>query len=175
MASSHHASACTDKELLPTNQHTTRHAPTFAPPLQPAGRNVESWKLADIKRDDYAPNTAGLRQWEGDRKRWQARRVADIAKDAGGWGGKTCLCALFSVSWHRGRHTGWQWARRPLTLGADTCPQPTCGAGYSAASVSLIEEVVLGRDIPDPRDIRRYDLVSPLGGINFKWVATLRH
>lgn len=26
---------------------------------------------------------AGVRQWEGDRRRWQARRLTDILKDAG--------------------------------------------------------------------------------------------
>jgi hypothetical protein len=40
--------------------------------------------LSEIKRDDYAPNMAGMRQWEGDRKRWLAGRLAGIMRDAGG-------------------------------------------------------------------------------------------
>lgn len=35
-------------------------------------------------------------------------------------------------------------------------------------SVKLVEEVMLDRGIPDPRNIRRYDLVGPLGLVNFR-------
>lgn len=43
-------------------------------------RSIQSWKLADIKRDDYAPNTPGQRQWEMDRKKWLATRLVDVVK-----------------------------------------------------------------------------------------------
>ena len=43
-------------------------------------RNIQSWKLSDIKRDDYAPNTPGQRQWEMDRKKWLAARLLDVVK-----------------------------------------------------------------------------------------------
>jgi hypothetical protein len=43
-------------------------------------RSIQSWKLADIKRDDYAPNTPGQRQWEMDRKKWLAQRLVDVLK-----------------------------------------------------------------------------------------------
>jgi hypothetical protein len=45
-----------------------------------AYRSIQSWKLADIKRDDYAPNTPGQRQWEMDRKKWLAQRLVDVVK-----------------------------------------------------------------------------------------------
>jgi len=86
------------------------------------GRNVEGWRLSEIKRDDYAPNTAGVRQWEMDRRKWQAGRLVSIMKDA----------------------------------------------GYSEASCKLVEDVMADKGIPDPRDIRVYDLVGPLGMINYR-------
>lgn len=62
-------------------------------------RSIQSWKLADIKRDDYAPNTPGQRQWEMDRKKWLAQRLVDVVKvglrRAGFLGGLSltvCLC-----------------------------------------------------------------------------------
>jgi hypothetical protein len=44
---------------------------------------MESWRLKEIKRDDYSPNVAGQLQWEGDRRRAQAARVTDAMKRAG--------------------------------------------------------------------------------------------
>jgi hypothetical protein len=41
-------------------------------------------------------------------------------------------------------------------------------AGYPEASVQLIKDVMMGKNIPDPRDIRKYDLVGALGMINYK-------
>ena len=32
----------------------------------------------------------------------------------------------------------------------------------------IVREVMLGRDVPDPRDIRKFDLVGPLGTVNFR-------
>lgn len=48
-------------------------------------RNIQSWKLSDIKRDDYAPNTPGLRQWEWDRKRWLANKLVEVVKVREHW------------------------------------------------------------------------------------------
>jgi hypothetical protein len=45
-----------------------------------ACRSIQSWKLSDIKRDDYAPNTPGQRQWEMDRKKWLANRLVQVVK-----------------------------------------------------------------------------------------------
>lgn len=85
------------------------------------GRSVESWKLADIKRDGYSPNSQGMRQYEYDRKAWLADRLEGIMKDA----------------------------------------------GYEGESLKLVREVMLNRNIPDPRDIRRFDLTGPMGSINY--------
>ncbi|GBF98055.1 trithorax histone-lysine N-methyltransferase [Raphidocelis subcapitata] len=81
------------------------------------GKNIESWKLAEIKRDDYAPNTGGQKGWEFDRKRWLAGRLTDVMKDA----------------------------------------------GYEGAALTLVEDVMMGRNVPNPRDMRLHDLVGPFG------------
>jgi hypothetical protein len=47
------------------------------------------------------------------------------------------------------------------------CVRHSLHTGYGDASVRLVEEVMLDRDVPDPRDIRQHDLVAPLGTINF--------
>lgn len=47
------------------------------------GRNIESWKLADIKRDDYAPSSGGQKQWEVERKQWLAERLKKVVVEAG--------------------------------------------------------------------------------------------
>jgi hypothetical protein len=44
------------------------------------GRNVEGWRLVEIKRDDYAPNSGGQRQWDMDRKKWQSDRLTNVMK-----------------------------------------------------------------------------------------------
>lgn len=87
------------------------------------GRNIQSWKLSDIKRDDYAPNTPGLRQWEVDRKKWLAGRLLEAVK----------------------------------------------AAGYDEAACLLLEDAMLGgRSLPDPRDIRKYDLIGVFGMVDFR-------
>ncbi len=48
-----------------------------------SGRNMESWRLSEIKRDDYSPNSAGARQWEVDRRKAQATRLTDVMRAAG--------------------------------------------------------------------------------------------
>lgn len=86
------------------------------------GRNIESWKLAEIKRDAYPPNSVGVRMWEADRKKWLAERLEGVMKEA----------------------------------------------GYGEDQLSLVREVMLNRDIPDPRDMRRFDLAGPLGTTNYR-------
>lgn len=53
------------------------------------GKALESWRLSEIKRDDYSPNTAGQRQWEADRRTWLANRLKGVMKEAGGWVGRS--------------------------------------------------------------------------------------
>lgn len=86
------------------------------------GRSIQSWKLADIKRDDYAPNTPGQRQWEMDRKKWLAQRLVDVVKEA----------------------------------------------GYGESTWNMIEDVMMSKNVPDPRDIRKYDLIGVFGMINYR-------
>ena len=50
------------------------------------GRNIEGWRLSEIRRDDYAPNTPGQRQWEMDRKMWQCNRLLQVLKVGRGVG-----------------------------------------------------------------------------------------
>ncbi|KAL6751171.1 hypothetical protein V8C86DRAFT_2784137 [Haematococcus lacustris] len=88
------------------------------------GCNVESWRLADIKRDNYPPNSQGVKMWESDKRKAQANMLLDLVKQA----------------------------------------------GYGPASLRVLEEVMLERDVPDPRDIRLHDLVAPLGGVNYRLV-----
>lgn len=51
-------------------------------------------------------------------------------------------------------------------------PQSLCPycAGYEEESLSFVREVMLNRDIPDPRDMRRFDVLGPLGSVNFRQV-----
>ena len=60
------------------------HAATPPRPLtHPPPPSVESWELAKIRRDDYAPNGGGQKMWEFDRKRWLADRLTGIMKVGG--------------------------------------------------------------------------------------------
>ncbi|KAI8470342.1 MAG: hypothetical protein J3K34DRAFT_262116 [Monoraphidium minutum] len=86
------------------------------------GKSVESWKLAEIRRDDYAPNGGGQKMWEFDRKRWVAARLTEIMKDAG-------------------------------------CEEQ---------AVQLVDDVMMSRNTPNPRDMRLHDLLGPFGLINFR-------
>jgi len=86
------------------------------------GKNIEGWKLRDIKRDAYPPTSQGVKLWQADRKRWLAERLAGVMKEA----------------------------------------------GYEADQVSFVTEVMLTRNIPDPRDIRKFDVLGPMGTINFR-------
>jgi hypothetical protein len=40
--------------------------------------------------------------------------------------------------------------------------------GYPESSTSLVADVMMSKNIPDPRDIRKHDLIGPLGMVNFK-------
>eukprot|EP00775_Hariotina_reticulata_P002487 gene2487-2790_t len=91
------------------------------------GKSIQSWKLSDIKRDDYAPNTPGQRQWEVDRKKWLAQRLLDVVKEA----------------------------------------------GYDESTQLLIEDVMMSRNLPDPRDIRKYDLIGVFGMVNYRTLAAV--
>lgn len=86
------------------------------------GRNIESWKLSEIRRDDYAPTGFGQRQWETDRKTWLMDRLGGVMKEA----------------------------------------------GYDEASVALVSDFMMQRNIPDPNDIRKSDLVGALGAVNYR-------
>lgn len=44
---------------------------------------MEGWRLAEIKRDDFAPNVGGMKSFELARKKWQADRLTSIMKEAG--------------------------------------------------------------------------------------------
>ncbi|KAG2424463.1 hypothetical protein HXX76_014515 [Chlamydomonas incerta] len=92
------------------------------------GKNIESWRLVEIKRDDYSPNSIGQKQWEQDRKAWLANRLKGVMKTA----------------------------------------------GYSEASCKLAEDFMLGRDLPDPRDVRLYDVTGPMGATNFRLLELLQ-
>ncbi|KAG2488078.1 hypothetical protein HYH03_013381 [Edaphochlamys debaryana] len=91
------------------------------------GKAVESWRLVEIKRDDYSPNTQGQRQWEVDRKQWQANRLKALMQEA----------------------------------------------GYAEASQKLVEDFILNRDLPDPRDVRLYDISGPMGSVNYRLIELL--
>ncbi|GLC45969.1 hypothetical protein PLESTB_001624500 [Pleodorina starrii] len=91
------------------------------------GKNIESWRLVEIKRDDYSPNTAGQKQWQADRKAWLANRLKGVMKEA----------------------------------------------DYGEASQKLVEDFMLNRDLPDPRDVRLYDVTGPMGAVNYRLLELL--
>jgi hypothetical protein len=41
-------------------------------------------------------------------------------------------------------------------------------AGYDETTQALIENVMMGKNLPDPRDVRKYDLIGTLGMVDFK-------
>ncbi|EFJ49070.1 hypothetical protein VOLCADRAFT_104506 [Volvox carteri f. nagariensis] len=45
--------------------------------------------------------------------------------------------------------------------------------GYIEASQKLVEDFMLNRDLPDPRDVRLYDVTGPMGIINFRLLELL--
>ena len=84
------------------------HPPLLLPACSPAGQNVEGWRLSEIKRDDYAPNSQGQRQCEVDRKKWLADRLTGIMKDAGRGGRgrwEAAIAAKCPLLW--GRRAPW--------------------------------------------------------------------
>ncbi|MEW5317614.1 MAG: hypothetical protein WDW38_008898 [Sanguina aurantia] len=86
------------------------------------GKNVEGWKLSEIRRDDYAHNSGGNKQWKMDRKKWLANRCTGIMKEA----------------------------------------------GYGEASTAIVYDVMMEKDLPDPNDMRYFDLVASFGQINYR-------
>ena len=40
--------------------------------------------------------------------------------------------------------------------------------GYDEATVRLVDDVMMGRDVPNPRDLRTHDLLGPFGLVNFR-------
>jgi hypothetical protein len=47
-------------------------------------------------------------------------------------------------------------------------------AGYDEATQALIENVMMGKNLPDPRDVRKYDLIGTLGMVDFKKLQVTR-
>jgi hypothetical protein len=46
-----------------------------------------------------------------------------------------------------------------------------CGsqeAGYEESTQLLVEDVMMSKNVPDPRDIRKYDLIGVLGMVNYR-------
>lgn len=41
-------------------------------------------------------------------------------------------------------------------------------AGYEESTQLLIEDVMMSKNVPDPRDIRKYDLIGVLGMVNYR-------
>lgn len=70
-------------------------------PFAGAGRSVESWTLKDIKRDNFPPNSGGLRMWQAERKKWQAERLTGIMKEAGL---RSCVCVQKRESGRESAH-----------------------------------------------------------------------
>ena len=50
-----------------------------------AGRNIEGWRLRDIKRDEFPPNLGGTRMWQAERRKWQTGRLVACMQEAGGY------------------------------------------------------------------------------------------
>ncbi len=40
--------------------------------------------------------------------------------------------------------------------------------GYGEASQKLVEDFMLNRDLPDPRDVRLYDVAGPMSTTNYR-------
>lgn len=162
-------------------------------------RSIQSWKLADIKRDDYAPNTPGQRQWEMDRKKWLAQRLVDVVKvglrrvgflgglsltvcaegeDGGGteqWSGSGAAQSAELCSCSVGRGSSNVVAASISAEPGRGCAAPwfvlCCAvqeAGYDESSQLLVEDVMMGKNVPDPRDIRKYDLIGVFGMVNYR-------
>jgi hypothetical protein len=132
------------------------------------GRQVESWRLPQLfKRDDYAPNTPGVRQYEGDRRRWLARRLLRCMREAGYRG------PLTTTEQSAAAAARLQGQPDPFAdLGASLEPVPSDSpdaeeAAEEAAALRLVEGVMLSKGVPDPRDLRPYDFAAPLGQTNW--------
>lgn len=47
-------------------------------------------------------------------------------------------------------------------------------AGYDESAQLLIEDVMMSKNVPDPRDIRKYDLIGVFGMINYRTLRVSR-
>lgn len=85
------------------------------------------------------------------RKRWAARVHASL-----------------SLPTRRRRTNVRALACGNLPRHAPTLPCLLQEAGYDESSQLLVEDVMMGRNLPDPRDIRKYDLVGVFGMIDYR-------
>lgn len=47
-------------------------------------------------------------------------------------------------------------------------PQQPQEAGYDESAQLLVEDVMMSKNVPDPRDIRKYDLIGVFGMVNYR-------
>jgi hypothetical protein len=68
----------------------------------------------------------------------------------------------------------WEFERKRWV--ADRLLSVMEGAGYDkdGPEAKLVEDVMIGRNIPNPRDMRPHDLVGPFGLVNLKLLAASR-
>lgn len=140
------------------------------------GRQVESWRLPQLfKRDDYAPNTPGTRQWEGDRRRWLARRLLRCMREAG-YRGPASASEKSAVAAARLKGDPDPLADLAATFEPVSPDAPDAEeAAEEGAALRLVEGVLAGGGgaagaataVPDPRDLRPYDFSAPLGAVNW--------
>lgn len=45
---------------------------------------------------------------------------------------------------------------------------PLQEAGYDESAQLLVEDVMMSKNVPDPRDIRKYDLIGVFGMVNYR-------
>lgn len=46
-----------------------------------------------------------------------------------------------------------------------------CGvqeAGYDESAQLMVEDVMMSKNVPDPRDVRKYDLIGVFGMVNYR-------
>lgn len=90
------------------------------------------------------------------------------------WSGSgTAQCAglCFMQCWPRNQQqcggckqlsSAWPWLR---------CAMSCCAvqeAGFEESTQLLVEDVMMGKNVPDPRDIRKYDLIGVFGMVNYR-------
>lgn len=58
-----------------------------------------------------------------------------------------------------------------LCFAVRCCAVPRCAvqeAGYDESTQLMVEDVMMSKNVPDPRDIRKYDLIGVFGMINYR-------